>query len=370
MDDKELMIRVQSEVGSPNFLRQGKMHTITNNLFLYSNAAKEGWRADYNRFREAPASVGTKFIAYNVTPKLLQKAFTLGLFGTGIGYLYKYGVSEWDQVNYIPIVLGTTPDGRAVYFRIPQDETSRLINGLFYKAMDLPFKDSAGEVLSTPADMIAYLGKGGTPDLNPIFELLSNLMTWMTGMTPFDDWRGTTAIDEDVDKAGGIQRHIDILKWFFNTYSGTGFHKFKSNDYDEMTTELEKILDFPIIGQPISRFLKIGDHPATGFIKDGADGLDAYDKADANMTIDLKNGILKLFQGKTLNDKEIEALKTRQSWLTNTLTTDLLSKKAGANEVIRDIISEKDGNRRAIMIDKLIKYLTETDNYPIESKKE
>ena len=69
-------------------------------------------------------------------------------------------------------------------------------------------------------------------------------------------------------------------------------------------------------------------------------------------------------------EKEREALKTRQSWLTNTLTTDLLSKKAGANEVIRDIISEKDGNRRVIMIDKLIKYLTETDNYPIESKKE
>ena len=200
-----------------------------------------------------------------------------------------------------------------------------MVNLIHNTTLDLPFKDSAGEVLSTPADMIAYLGKGGTPDLNPIFELLSNLMTWMTGMTPFDDWRGTTAIDEDVDKAGGIQRHIDILKWFFNTYSGTGFHKFKSNDYDEMTTELEKILDFPIIGQPISRFLKIGDHPATGFIKDGPDGLDAYDKADANMTIDVKNGILKLFQGKTLNDKEIEALKTRQSWLTNTLTTDVLA---------------------------------------------
>ena len=73
---------------------------------------------------------------------------------------------------------------------------------------------------------------------------------------------------------------------------------------------------------------------------------------------------------KKLNEKEIEALKTRQSWTTNKLTLDLLSKKAGANEVLRDIISEKDGNRRAIMIDKLIKYLEETDNYPIESKKE
>ena len=80
--------------------------------------------------------------------------------------------------------------------------------------------------------------------------------------------------------------------------------------------------------------------------------------------------MLKLFTGKKLNEKEIEALKTRQSWTTNKLTLDLLSKKAGANEVLRDIISEKDGNRRAIMIDKLIKYLEETDNYPIESKKE
>jgi hypothetical protein len=370
MDDKELMIRIQSEVGSPNFLRQGKMHTITNNLFLYSNAAKEGWRADFIRLKEAPASVGMKFIAYNVTPKVLQKAFELGLFGVGVGYLYKYGVSEWDRVNYIPIVLGTTPDGRVVYFRIPQDESSRLLNGLLYKAMDLPNKEDIGDVLSTPLDMIGYLGKGGTPDINPIIPMLSDLMSWLTGVTPFDDWRGTSAVDQDLDKAGGFQKQVEILKWFFNSYSGTGFHKFKSNNYDEMTTELEKILDFPIIGQPINRFLKIGDHPATGFIKDGPDGLDAYDKADANMTIDVKNGLLKLFTGKTLNDKEIEALKTRQSWTTNKLTLDLLSKKAGANEVLRDIISEKDGNRRAIMIDKLIKYLQETDNYPIESKKE
>ena len=52
------------------------------------------------------------------------------------------------------------------------------------------------------------------------------------------------------------------------------------------------------------------------------------------------------------------------------MTLDLLSKNAGANEVIRDIIGEKDGKRRVIMIDKLIKYLEETDNYAIESKKE
>ena len=218
--------------------------------------------------------------------------------------------------------------------------------------------------------MIGYLGKGGTPDLNPIISLLSDTMSWMTGITPFDDWRGTSAIDKDLDKAGGFQKQVEILKWFFNSYSGTGFHKFKSNDYGEMTTELEKILDFPIIGQPLSRFLKIGDHPATGYIKDGADGLDNYDKADANLTIEVKNALLKLFTNEKLSDKEIEALKTRQSWLTNKMTLDLLSKNAGANEVIRDIIGEKDGKRRVIMIDKLIKYLEETDNYPIESKKE
>ena len=39
MDDKEMMLRVKSEIGSPNFLRQGRLNSFTNNLYLYSNAS-------------------------------------------------------------------------------------------------------------------------------------------------------------------------------------------------------------------------------------------------------------------------------------------------------------------------------------------
>ena len=135
MTDKEMMLRIQSEVGSPNFLRQGSFNHITNNVWLYSNAFKEGWRADYTRAKEAPFSVGSKFIAYNVLPKILQKAMEYGLYGAGLGMAYKYGISDWDKINYIPIIVGETEDGRPVYIRIPQDETSRLINGVLYKVM-------------------------------------------------------------------------------------------------------------------------------------------------------------------------------------------------------------------------------------------
>ena len=371
MTDKELMLRIQSEVGSPNFLRQGHLHTITNNFWLYSNAFKEGWRADYNRFLEAPASVGTKFIAYNVTPKILQKSIELGLWGTALGFAVKYGISEWDRVNYIPIVVGMTEDGRPIYFRIPQDETSRLINGVLYKMMDTALDGDAKDLLRTPIDLMGYIGSSGVPSMNPIISMMADLISWFNGVTPWDDWAGTTAVDQTTDKAGGYAKQVEIVKWFFNTYSGTGFYKFKSNNMDEVQSELEKVLDLPIIGRPISRFIKIGDHPATNFVKEGPDGVDAYDKADANLTLNVRNGIFKLISGQPLNDKEKEALKTRQSWLTNAQTLDLLTKYAGGDEMIRDIISEKDGDRKKVKILKYIEYIQKTDqNINVETKKE
>ena len=371
MTDKELMLRIQSEVGSPNFLRQGHLHTITNNFWLYSNAFKEGWRADYNRFKEAPASVGTKFIAYNVTPKILQKMMELGLWGTALGFAYKYGISEWDRVNYIPIVVGMTEDGRPIYFRVPQDETSRLINGVLYKMMDTALDGDAKDILRTPIDLVGYIGSSGVPSMNPIISMMADLISWFNGVTPWDDWAGTTAVDQTTDKAGGYAKQVEIVKWFFNTYSGTGFYKFKSNNMDEIQSELEKVLDLPIIGRPISRFIKIGDHPATNFVKEGPDGVDAYDKADANLTLNVRNGIFKLISGQPLNDKEKEALKTRQSWLTNAQTLDLLTKYAGGDEMIRDIISEKDGDRKKVKILKYIEYIQKTDqNINVETKKE
>jgi hypothetical protein len=371
MDDKELMLRIQSEVGSPNFLRQGRLNPLTNNLLLYSNAFKEGWRADITRFKEDPKSVGGKFIAYNVLPKVLQKTMEWGLLGSSLGYMYHYGISEWDRINYIPIVLGTTPDGRVVYFRIPQDETSRLINGMLYKFMSVIDTDKGAGMLETPADMFGYLGSTGTPSLNPAIPLVSDVLTYLSGGTPYDEWRGQKAVDPITEKAGGYRKHIAILKWFANTYTGQGFYKFKSNDINEITTTLEKVLDIPIAGRIINRFVKIGQHPAVEYMKKGDDGIEAYDKAEANVTLDYKEAIKYLAEKKPLEEKHKKAMAIRnQDILSNPLMIQTLARLGGSDAIIQELAGERSEKKRIIMMYKLIDYIEKTDsNYPLSFKK-
>ncbi len=371
MTDKDMMLFIQTYVGSPNFLRQGGFHAITNNLILYSNAFKEGWRGDYARFKEAPTSVGSKFIAYNVMPKVLQKGIELGLFGTALGVAAKYGIDEWDRTNYIPVILGQTKDGRVVYFRIPQDESSRIINGVLYKIMET----ATGEddtILNTPLDLMGYVGSSGVPSPNPIINLLGDFIGWMNGTTPWDDWRGTTAIDKDLDKSTLFKKQVEIVKWFFNTYSGQGFYKFRSDDLGEIQGELENILELPIIGRPISRFLKIGNDPLVGYMRDGPDGVEEYDKQQANQKVLLKMAIKNMVnKPQGLDEKQIEMLGADLSWLDNKLVLDQLGRRAGVNESILDIITEKDNTRKFLMIRKLVMGLKELqDEYPIEKKKE
>ena len=370
MDDKEMMLRIQSEVGSPNFLRQGRLNSFSNNLWLYSNAFKEGWRADITRFKEDPVSVGGKFIAYNAMPKVLQKAMEIGFFGTSLGYLYYYGVSEWDRINYIPIVLGVTPDGRPVYFRIPQDESSRIINGMLYKMMGIIDDKEGAGVLETPADLFGYVGTSGLPSTNPVFNLFEDLFTWMQGNTPHDDFRNTGAIDKTTETAGGLRKHLGILKWMLNTYTGQGVYKFKSNDMNEIQTELEKVLDLPIVGRVINRFIKIGQNPAVEYMKKGEDGIEAYDKAQANLTLDYKEAIVRLTEGKPLEEKHKQAMAIKnQDLLGNNLMVQRIVQMAGGDMIIQELLTEKDNKKRVIMMYKLIDYIEKTDsNYPVETK--
>ena len=55
----------------------------------------------------------------------------------------------------------------------------------------------------------------------------------------------------------------------------------------------------------------------------------------------------------------------------NKLVLDQLGRRAGVNESILDIITEKDNTRKFLMIRKLVMGLKELqDEYPIEKKKE
>ena len=361
MTTKEMGLRIQGDYGHPSFLRQGNYNQVTNNAFLYLNAFKEGWRSTLTRFVESPWSVGAKFLSYNVLPKFLQKAMEVGAFGAPVAAFY-YGVNKWDRDNYIIVPLGYDDEGRSIYLRIPQDESARVLTSTMYKIMSI---NDDKQLMGEPdgaGEMAAFLGTSGLPNINPVVSAVADLITWMSGKTPHDDFRGTSAIDQTLDKAGGWKRDVEIAKWFMNSYTGQGFYKFKKRDLVGVQTELEEVLGYPIVGTVLGRFVKIGTHPAktamNSYVKD-------YDKTMANITIDAKDALAYIINGESekLEAKHLEALKLRKDSLkSNPLLLELLAKTTGGNVLLQEFVAETDKKKQAMMMLGLIDFIRKTDN--------
>ncbi|NIS37613.1 hypothetical protein GWN91_00100, partial [Candidatus Saccharibacteria bacterium] len=94
------LVRVRS--GSPDFIRLGRGYPIYNNLLLFSNAAKEGYRGDYESFSENKAEFLWKQAKYTYIPKLLVMAAGIGLLGSQQKAIME-GASEYDKTNYFVI---------------------------------------------------------------------------------------------------------------------------------------------------------------------------------------------------------------------------------------------------------------------------
>jgi len=136
MPDQELASFIRTSVGSPDFLRKGAGYGWYNEVFLFSNAIKEGLRADYNVAFKNPRTRGGywwKTAWTTFLPKVLMYAALLGLFGKKVKDMME-DVSEYDKTNYSIIPFGKK-NNQTRYLRIPQDETGRLLGGLFWKAL-------------------------------------------------------------------------------------------------------------------------------------------------------------------------------------------------------------------------------------------
>ena len=353
MDVGEMMIRVQEDIGSPSFLRQGGANMITNTGLIYSNAIKEGWRREFARFREEPFSYMGKFFFYSIVPKVIMKAMQMGAFGTPLALLY-LGVKQYDMNNYIVVPLGTTNDGRTIYLRIPQDETARMLSSLFYQAMSTQLDDESVVGKKEPwTAMLSYMA-GNFPQKAPWLDLIGQVLGWKNGVTPYDDWSGVKAVPPTIE----AMKHLDdnsvynkeMLKWFINSYTGQGFYKFKTYDSEvEMLGiqgELEKLLGFPIVGTVLGRFVKIGNHAGSANLYSASTAYDAY---SAKTTYNAK-----MYLSKILNDKAHEITKEEEkaiaqrlpAWANNRSMLETLIGLKGGNVILQQLIGEHDFRKR------------------------
>ena len=116
---------------------------------------------------------------YTLTPKLLMWMSAAGLMGDGLRDVFA-GVSEYDLTNYIIIPLGLTKSGKSVYFRVPTDETSRLLGGIAWKMFN--HKKLGGMDFQT--GLFDYMA-GQAPTVGPFFGIASDAAAMSrTGIRP------------------------------------------------------------------------------------------------------------------------------------------------------------------------------------------
>ena len=355
---REVVAHLVRNAGSPDFLRGGLLNPIYNNVMLFSNAIKEGYRGDYEAFSKNKSGYTYKTFKYNILPKLLMKAAAIGLLGSGIKAIFD-GVSEYDKCNYTIIPLGLTESGKSVYLRVPVDENGRFVGGVMWKLMD-------GETNNWMTGLVDYMA-GQAPTLNPGISMLIDSIDYASGKNPYDSFRGRYAINEQVHEAGGKESHIAFLKWLANQ-SGAGIvYRFKNDDIDRIKGELETVIGYPFIGNIVGRFIRVSDR---GLHEKNRRDIDEIRQLNTRELLSARSALSKLLSGEKINKEEATALLSKPD-VVNDNAVKFFAKKYG-NIYMQDYFSASSNAEKAAVLKNFLerlKLLKESDVGSTENNK-
>lgn len=259
MPRQELASFIRTSVGSPDFLRRGAGYGWYNEVFLFSNAIKEGVRADYNiAFKNPQTRSGFwwKTVKLFFLPTLLMYGALQGLFGKETKKMME-DVSEYDKTNYTIIPLGRK-NNQTTYIRIPRTETGRLLGGLFWKALRI--FDNRKPILKDVTDLLSYTG-GQIPSVTPIVDVVTSTAQFLAGKNPYDFFRGRTVIPDDEFEAGGKYALKPFLTWQLNQVgAGIFFKTYTSTQPVEGKGWVQKTIEAPLLSNIIGRWIKISNY--------------------------------------------------------------------------------------------------------------
>lgn len=268
MEPKEMASFIRRKIGSPDFMAGGWAKPLTNNVALFSNAITQGIRTDVEVATNPTTRSGywIKTVQINFIPKLLMLFALAGFFGDKLKELMGKA-SEYDRTNYTIVPLGTDQNGKAIYLRIPSDESGRTLGGIFWKA--LRAFDGEGSILRDMRDILSYTG-GQLPSLTPAIDVVSDWWTFLSGRNPYDDFRGRNVLTDDEFRAGGWYATKPFLMYQWNQMGGSIFHKFYSSGTSiDRRSDIERIISYPIISNILGRWIRVSDFGETESIRKG-----------------------------------------------------------------------------------------------------
>lgn len=212
MSTEERAHFVSNFAGTPGYKRKGAATPVTNAIWMFSNIWKEGLRnlIDIGFTNEKTrGSFWTKTIVSTILAKVLMALVAAGYFGKHPQEIMGKS-SEYLKSNYIVIPLGIDNRGNGVLLTIPQDESSRLIGGLFWKMLH-----HNGDLNKNLADILAF-GAGNAPGPAPGAVLMSNWVSFLSGSNPRDPFRQQDILTDQEASAGGKYAFEPMVRWTIN----------------------------------------------------------------------------------------------------------------------------------------------------------
>jgi hypothetical protein len=276
---------IRRKIGSPDFQDGGYAKPITNELFLFSNSILQGMRADLEVMTEPKTRSGYWWKTAKLTflPKLLMFAASIGLFGKYIKDMMD-SASEYDKTNYMIIPLGKDKNDKAVYVRLPQDETGRFLGGVFWKVLNAGRNDQG--IGKDVTDVISFFG-GQIPSITPTIDSISATMQYVSGQNPYDYFRSRNIMSDDVYNAGGWEAAKAFLGWQFQQMGGGVFGNFFNGSQTPTDKSIpEKIFTAPVVSNILGRFIKVSNYGKAEVYRQIAD---EYKRVDANQRIEEKD---------------------------------------------------------------------------------
>jgi len=251
MDVRKRAEFVRTRAASPDFKMRGSATAVTNNVFMFSNATVQGWRASLEAFKDDPKNRGASTVLYSLLPKALIAAAAYGFLGDDLEKLFA-GVPTSDRMKYWIFPWGRTNKGETVYTALPMDHEGQLVGAL----VNTMFQQIA-EGRFQPTEYAKAVG-AEVPDKHPLIQVIQDYWNYLQGMNPVDTFRNQPAMDEATFQAGGLRGAKELAKYEWNNLFSQ-FYRFKHGPESAIRSEFARKMSIPVVGPIMTRFLRVSN---------------------------------------------------------------------------------------------------------------
>lgn len=332
---------------NPAFLRKGLLYGIYNNVWWFSNAAKEGWRSDIEAAKRDKGIYAWKALKYVVLPTILKHAARFGWI-TALAAIPVYWasspddepeehpkklvflellslISEEHMKRYNCIPLGITPEGKCVYLALPMGNQNSFLGGLVWEMLNFFTGQEASptKVIAGIADWTA----GEAPSFNAVAKTAGELWDVAANKNPYDNFLEREVYDQNVFDAGGKELLEAVAKRTWNNMGGTVLMRFKSDHPGAIRGELEKALDIPVIGTFVGSVLKISDR---GIADTARRATAPVLKEEAKERLAARDVAQKILNKEELSETEIATFYAKDQYIKDILKKASSDRNGGA----------------------------------------